>query len=558
MKFNLIKIFLSIIFVLLSACGGGDNNLASIDSKATTVVPANLQKLQLGDNDGTLKAYLTIDGDKDNRREMAIDPTGSGSASVTVAALSRNSHDITITYEYTLAGIVYVVAEANRSVNLTEGNVDLAFASGDYNFDDFDDDEDGLSNATELKAGSNPKEPTLAFITRWRTDNTGSVNTDATQIKIGTNPDLVYNYNINWGDGTTNEGVPGDIIHTYNTVGTYTIEIRGIFPQPFFGDLPGFGTRASSNYDASKLISIEQWGTINWQSMSFAFFNCNNLQGNAVDIPKLNLVTNMSSMFRGAAIFNQNISDWDVSSVTNLSSMFRRASVFNQNISDWNVSSVEDMSNMFRGTSNFNQSLSTWDVSSVTNMRSMFLGAGVFNQSISTWDVSSVTIISEMFRDAVSFNQNIGAWNISSVTNMSSMFRDAVSFNQNIGAWDTSSVTQSGSMFSGAIVFNQNISTWDVSSITTMVSMFANATRFDQDLSDWDVSSVTSMLFMFSLNTITTSNYDAMLIKWSTLALQTGVRFDAGNSIYSTAAEAAKNTLTTDFNWIISDGGLAQ
>ena len=45
----------------------------------------------------------------------------------------------------------------------------------------------------------------------------------------------------------------------------------------------------------------------------------------------------MSELFSGAASFNVNISNWDVSSVTNMDNMFYGATDFNQNLSGWNV-----------------------------------------------------------------------------------------------------------------------------------------------------------------------------------------------------------------------------
>jgi surface protein len=102
-------------------------------------------------------------------------------------------------------------------------------------------------------------------------------------------------------------------------------------------------------------------------------------------------VTDMSDMFNGAVLFNQDIGDWDTGSVTDMSDMFNGAVVFNQDIRDWDTGSVTDMSNMFNGALVFNQPIGGWDTSNVLNMNGMFNGATAFNQDISGWDVTKVT-----------------------------------------------------------------------------------------------------------------------------------------------------------------------
>ncbi|NRB39924.1 MAG: BspA family leucine-rich repeat surface protein [Pseudomonadales bacterium] len=343
-----------------------------------------------------------------------------------------------------------------------------------------------------------------AFITTWKTDNTGSSNDD--QIKIGTSGEG-YNYQVVWGDGSTDSNVTGDITHTYAIAGTYTVSISGDFPQIYFG---------ASAYDNKKLLTIEQWGTTRWQSMHRAFDTCFNLVGNAVDSPDLSRVTDMSRMFLNANKFNQDLNNWDVSSVTNMELLFYGADIFNGDLSSWNVSSVTNTKQMFSGAIVFNQDISSWDVSSVTSMVRMFAGANAFNQDIGRWDVSSVTNMSYMFNAAHAFNQDLNSWDVSSVIVMSDMFNGARAFNGNISDWDTSSLRYISSMFSDAAAFNQNLNNWDVSSVTDMTSVFSGATVFNQPLSNWDVSSVSSMRAIFNK----AKAFNQNISNWNTSAVK--------------------------------------
>jgi surface protein len=241
-------------------------------------------------------------------------------------------------------------------------------------------------------------------------------------------------------------------------------------------------------------------------------------------------ITDMSELFKSNSSFNQDISSWDVSNVTSMYQMFYYATSFNQNIGSWNVSSVTNMKQMFNTASSFNQSIGSWNVSSVTNMELMFTSSA-FNQDIGSWDVSSVTDMHGTFF-RTSFNQDISSWNVSNVTRMDSMFHDNSSFNQNIGSWNVSSVTGMGQMFRSATSFNQNIGSWDVSGVTGMTNIFDGVT-------------------------LSTANYDALLIGWDALELQNSISFTAGYSTYSSgaAATARANIIATD-GWTIIDGGI--
>ena len=218
-----------------------------------------------------------------------------------------------------------------------------------------------------------------------------------------------YSFSVDWWDGNHNSyagwGVPSlGAKHTYAAPGTYTVRItengQGGFPHfnaryyPLVGGFP---------MESKKLISIEQWWTIHWESMNSAFLGAENLVLNATDVPNLSQVSDFSQMFRR----NFNLVDthwkmahWDMSHATNLSFMFQLARKFNTDISSRNTANVTNMSNLFDN-------------------------AGLFNQPIGTWNVEKVENMNEMLPYTAAFNQNLGAWNPKSLVSATSFFNSS-------------------------------------------------------------------------------------------------------------------------------------
>jgi len=149
---------------------------------------------------------------------------------------------------------------------------------------------------------------------------------------------------------------------------------------------------------------------------------------------------------------------------------------------------------------------------------------------------------------------------ISSVTSFAYAFSDNASLESIYGieSWDTSSVTDMSSMFSKASAFNQDIGSWDTSSVTDMGYMFYNASAFNQDIGSWNISSITNMNSMLRYCTLSTINYDALLIGWAVQPVQNNITFDGGFSKYSSSAANARAVLTDTYGWTIYDGGSSE
>ena len=339
-----------------------------------------------------------------------------------------------------------------------------------------------------------------------------------------------------------------------------------------------FERSASFNQD------ISDWDVSSVTNMSGMFLEADSFNQDIGDWD-VSSVTNMSGMFLGADSFNQDIGMWNVSSVKDMSSMFENAEQFNQSLNQWNVSSVVNMSYMFHLATRFNSDISAWDVSSVRNMSYMFSfvtnnGADLgyeeysaesdFNIDISAWDVSSVTNMEGAFEGANAFNQDISSWDVSAVTNMKYMFRTASNFNGELNNWNVSQVKTMASMFSAVFYsldegysyetiepmsFNKSLSNWDVSAVEDMNEMFAHSYQFDQSLGNWNVTAVESMEGMFQSVTLSTEHYDEMLVNWSALNVKQNVKFDAGDSQFSSAAQIARNILSDSYGWQIEDNG---
>ncbi|MCB9167157.1 MAG: BspA family leucine-rich repeat surface protein [Flavobacteriales bacterium] len=230
-------------------------------------------------------------------------------------------------------------------------------------------------------------------------------------------------------------------------------------------------------------------------------------------------------------------------------------------VTQWGNIQWASMNDAFEGCSNLQISATdTPDLSNCTSLEGTFRSCTTFNSPLNNWDVSTITITRRMFQDAHAFNQPLDGWDMGQVTNTLAMFKNADAFDQDIGGWDVSQVTIMGLMFQGAGAFNQDISGWDVHQVTSFAGMFDVATAFDQDLGAWDISSANTMSTMLRNTGLSTANYDATLIGWSTLdpgetAIPTGLALGATGLTFCAGA-AARQSLITDHGWSINDAGL--
>ena len=258
-------------------------------------------------------------------------------------------------------------------------------------------------NVEEVPLAEDP----ASFITTWTVG-------DGESIFIRVNPEFEdYDYQIDWGDGSSEETVTNNEPpeHTYGTAGDYQVAIKGIFPgiQLVSGNTPN-----EELENADKLTSIDQWGSNAWQSMEGAFIFCSNMDIEAADVPNLENLTNMRTMFAFCGNMDADLDDWNVENVTNIAGMFALCSKFNGAIGSWDVSKVTDMRELFINAFEFNQDIGEWEVSKVTDMASMFNGASKFDQNLGAWELTNVTKMNAMLSNSglsqENYNQTLIGW----------------------------------------------------------------------------------------------------------------------------------------------------
>lgn len=354
-------------------------------------------------------------------------------------------------------------------------------------------------------------------------------------------PGTGTNYTIQWEEinfpqhnGTlTNVTSTGQILINFGTPlnpspnqATYSVKVsngNGVFSKIQFATftLDSSGAKIWSHLgNSDKILSISQWGNIQWTSMFNAFSHCQNLQLTATDSPNLTNVENASHLFFNASSLtgNSSMANWDMSHVKDLSFMFAHtnmyilADTFNPPIGNWNTSAATNFKSLFENRKAFNQNLNSWNTSSVTNMSAMFEGCYAFNQPLNNWNTSNVTDMSRMFFSVFNFNQPLNSWNTANVTNMSSMFEACTAFNQPLNTWNTSNVTNMSSMFAVSVAFDQPLNNWNTSNVTDMSQMFHLIPNFNQPLNNWNTSKVTNISHMFHNCTA----FDQPLDNWDT------------------------------------------
>lgn len=143
------------LVMLLNACSS-DNNQAATNNTTKTVTQLPWEAITVP-LEANLRAYVIIDGNTGTRTAMTID-TLNNTATASISGLSLAPHTVQFVYEYVDGATIYTVAQSiAETVDLTGGSLTTTLTPTYVTTGTgFDNDSDGLSNAYELAAGTNP------------------------------------------------------------------------------------------------------------------------------------------------------------------------------------------------------------------------------------------------------------------------------------------------------------------------------------------------------------------------------------------------------------------
>ncbi|QVK01812.1 BspA family leucine-rich repeat surface protein [Mycoplasma mycoides subsp. capri] len=169
----------------------------------------------------------------------------------------------------------------------------------------------------------------------------------------------------------------------------------------------------------------KKWNTKNVTDMNSVFYNRSYFNSADISDWDTSKVTDMGEMFYGVKSFNQDLSKWDVSKVKNMDKMFEGAENFNNNDKplDWGekTKNISSMKRMFKNATMFNQDISNWNISNVKSFEQMFEDANSFNNNDKplNWSgkLKNANNMSRMFKNAKKFTHDLSDWLMSTVVN---------------------------------------------------------------------------------------------------------------------------------------------
>ena len=202
-----------------------------------------------------------------------------------------------------------------------------------------------------------------------------------------------------------------------------------------------------------------------------------------------------------------------------------------------------------------------WGTCQWTSMFRAYYGCS--NMQLTAIDAPDLTNADDMrwaFRQCSTFNASIDHWDVSTITNWEKTFMLCTSYDQPMNSLDMSEVTSLSNMFTQGVPFNKPLNNWDTGKVIRFDYMFFDCPFFDQDISSWKVSQATNLNgFMRFVTSLSTANYDALLIAWDAQgAMSYSGTVDFGSSTYTLggAAETARTSLIAKWGGIIDGGGV--
>ena len=405
------------------------------------------------------------------------------------------------------------------------------------------------------------------FVSVWQVDEEEKIVLPLTE------GDFIYDFTIDWGDGTIEEvtSLPDDgVTHVYQQEGQYKIVIDGIVEAWSFWRRPD---------SKDNLLRVDSLGAVGWKSLFGAFSECQKLT--VVSGGDVSGVSDMSFMFNAAPLVTPDVGAWDTSTTTRMSFMFEGATLADPDVSRWNTRQVQDLSYMFVDAVSADPDVNAWDTGKVTEMQGMFSGAERADPKVSAWNTTRVRNMSYMFRGTEVANPDVSRWNTANVRSMAGMFSETTNAQPEVGDWNTVNVRDFSGMFMGAQRADPNVSCWNTGRATDMHNMFYNAVQAVPDVggwnvarvvdlrgtfngarlavpdtSQWDFTSARQMDDMFKGLSLPTGLYSKMLQQLVATSRQRDVILDAGNSYYGKEARSARERLVAN-GWQITDAGLA-